>query len=202
MHDETGHSSGGERPPPARQSRADDSDFGDSFLKEVAQSPPPLRKPAPGERLGGPDGRRFEILEELGGGAMGRVFRARDEELQRVVALKFLLPAREGSARPMGLLRQEARAIAQLDHENIVRIFDVAEWVGAPWEPRVPFLVMECLEGESLGALLQREQRLGLRRTLEIMDARGRGAGARPRAPHRPPRPQAQQRLPHPGRAG
>jgi serine/threonine protein kinase/tetratricopeptide (TPR) repeat protein len=170
MRDETGHSSGDERPPAARQVRADDSDFGDSFLKEVAQSPPPLRKPAPGERLGGSDGRRFEVLSELGGGAMGRVFRARDEELQRVVALKFLLPAEgEGAGWPMDLLRQEARAIAQLDHENIIRIFDVAEWVGEPWEPRVPFLVMECLEGESLGQLLHREKRLGVRRTLEIM---------------------------------
>ena len=55
------------------------------------------------------------------------------------------------------LLRQEARAVAQLDHENIVRIFDVAEWSGAPWEPKVPFLIMECLEGECLSAVLQRE---------------------------------------------
>ncbi|WP_158502178.1 protein kinase [Vitiosangium sp. GDMCC 1.1324] len=170
MHDETGHSSGDTRPPVARGTRAEDSDFGDSFLKEVAQVPPPFRKPATGERLGGSDGRRFEILAELGGGAMGRVFRARDAELQRVVALKFLLPGEGESPRwPMALLRQEARAIAQLDHENIVRIFDVAEWVGAPWEPRVPFLVMECLEGESLSALLHREQRLGVRGALELM---------------------------------
>ncbi|WNG51580.1 protein kinase [Archangium minus] len=172
MHDETGHNSGGAHRPAARLSRAADSDFGDSFLKEVAQVPPPFRKPAPGERLGGSDGRRFEILAELGGGAMGRVFRAHDEELQRVVALKFLLP-REGLGErwPMGLLRQEARAIAQLDHENIIRVFDVAEWVGEPWEPRTPFIVMECLDGESLASLLQREQKLGVRRALEIMSA-------------------------------
>ncbi|QRK10539.1 protein kinase [Archangium violaceum] len=172
MHDETGHNGGDERPPAARSSRAADSDFGDSFLKEVAQAPPPFHKPATGERLGGSDGRRFEILAELGGGAMGRVFRAHDEELQRVVALKFLLP-REGLGErwPMGLLRQEARAIAQLDHENIIRVFDVAEWVGAAWEPRTPFIVMECLEGESLSSLLQREKKLGVRRALEIMSA-------------------------------
>jgi serine/threonine protein kinase/tetratricopeptide (TPR) repeat protein len=160
MHEESGHN------------RTDDADFSDSFLKEVAQVPPPFRKPVPGERLGGSDGRRFDIISALGGGAMGQVFRARDEELQRVVALKFILP-RDGQGDPLliSLLRQEARAVAQLDHENIIRIFDVAEWVGAPWEPRIPFLVMECLEGESLAALLQREQRLGVRRALELMGA-------------------------------
>ncbi|HYO55231.1 protein kinase domain-containing protein [Archangium sp.] len=172
MHEKSGHNPRDGRPLAAGGSRAEGSDFGDSFLKEVAQVPPPFRKPAPRERLGGSDGRRFDIIAELGGGAMGRVFRARDEELQRVVALKFILP-REGPGEDglIAMLRQEARAIAQLDHENIVRIFDVAEWVGAPWEPRIPFLVMECLEGESLAALLQREQRLGVRRAVEIMGA-------------------------------
>jgi serine/threonine protein kinase/tetratricopeptide (TPR) repeat protein/ABC-type transport system involved in cytochrome c biogenesis ATPase subunit len=170
MHEETGPTVGEARPREADASRDDDRDFGDSFLKEVAQAPPLFRKPVPGERLGGSDGRRFEIIRELGGGSMGRVFRARDEELQRVVALKFLLPQEGmGDRWPIDLLRQEARAIAQLDHENIVRVFDVSEWTGAPWEPRIPFFVMECLEGESLSALLLREQRLGVRRALELM---------------------------------
>ncbi|KFE69675.1 serine/threonine protein kinase [Hyalangium minutum] len=130
---------------------------------------PLLRTPKPGERLGGRDGARFEIREELGGGAMGHVFRAWDKELQRVVALKFLRP-RTVMAEPRlrAALREEARAIAQLDHENIVRIFDVSEWQGQPWEPWVPFLVMECLDGESLSSLLRRE-RPELRQALELM---------------------------------
>ncbi|MFY0572410.1 protein kinase domain-containing protein [Archangium lansingense] len=172
MREKTGHTPRDGHSPPASSARSDDQDFGDSFLKEVAQEPLPFRKPAPGERLGGSDGHRFDIISELGGGAMGLVFRARDEELQREVALKFILPGEgRGGQWLINMLHQEARAIAQLDHENIVRIFDVAEWVGAPWEPRIPFLVMECLEGESLGALLQREQRLGVRRAVEIMFA-------------------------------
>ena len=140
--------------------REGDEELDDDFLRQVTQVVAvPLRAPRRGEHLGGPDGHRFEILEQIGGGAMGLVFRARDEELQRVVALKFLL-SREGvpEAPMSALLRQEAKAVAQLDHENIVRLFDVAEWSGEPWEPKVPFLVLECLEGESLAALLRRER--------------------------------------------
>ncbi|WNG16187.1 protein kinase [Cystobacter fuscus] len=152
--------------------REGDEELDDDFLRQVTQVVAvPLRAPRRGEHLGGPDGHRFEILEQIGGGAMGLVFRARDEELQRVVALKFLL-SREGvpEAPMSALLRQEAKAVAQLDHENIVRLFDVAEWSGEPWEPKVPFLVLECLEGESLAALLLRE-RPSLPRCLDIMSA-------------------------------
>ncbi|MBM7116008.1 protein kinase domain-containing protein [Archangium primigenium] len=136
----------------------------------MAQGPTLSFKPVAGERLGGTDGQRFEILSELGEGGMGQVLRAYDAELQRVVALKFF-HSRSGAQEAGALerLRQEARAIAQLDHENVLRIFDVAEWRGAPWAPRVPFLIMECLEGESLAALLRREGRLGLRQALEVM---------------------------------
>jgi len=155
-----------------------DFDFGkdselEPWLADVihAEIQLPFRRLHPGERLGGSDGRRFEIIKSLGEGAMGQVFRARDEELQRVVALKFLFPREELAG--MGL--REARAIAQLDHENIVRIFDVSEWSGGPGEPTVPFLVMECLDGESLADVLRREKTLGLKRTLEVM--RGVAAG-------------------------
>ncbi|WP_375772730.1 protein kinase [Archangium gephyra] len=136
----------------------------DSFLREVAQAPMPLRLPRPGEWLGGKDGRRFEILEKIGIGGMGQVFRARDQELQRVVALKFLLP-REQLA---DMAIQEARAIARLDHEHIVRIFDVSEWAPPHMTLRIPFLVMECLEGESLSALMRRG-RVEPKRALEVL---------------------------------
>ncbi|MFL5344385.1 MAG: protein kinase domain-containing protein [Hyalangium sp.] len=147
-----------------------EQDFDDSLLQAVADPPSPLRLPEPGTRLGGPGGDRFEILEKLGGGAMGCVFRAWDEALQRTVALKFLLPRGRLPGKLMSsLLRQEARAVAQLDHEHIVRIFDVAEWDSPPWEPRVPFLVMEYLEGETLASLLRRG-RLDVRRALELLE--------------------------------
>src|SRR5688500_13182946 len=106
----------------------DAEDFEDSFLSEVAHAEAPFRVPLPGTRMGGREGPRFEILEELGGGAMGQVFRARDCELRREVALKFLLPRSARGGQPPGSpLWEEARAIARLDHENIVRLFDVRE---------------------------------------------------------------------------
>ncbi|MDC0707672.1 protein kinase [Stigmatella sp. ncwal1] len=146
----------------------DDSDFDDALIREVARSPPPLPLPGVGEHLGGKDGQRFEILAPLGVGSMGQVFRAWDQELRRVVALKFIQPHEALGEAPLRTLLREARAIAQLDHENIVRVFDMSEWSGRGWEPRVPFLIMECLQGESLSALLSRG-RLPLGRALEIM---------------------------------
>jgi class 3 adenylate cyclase len=141
----------------------ENSDFGDSFLREVIEIAPPFAIPHPGEWLGGKDGRRFEVLEKLGRGGMGLVVRARDEVLQRIVALKFISPGREFSRAALDrLLQEEARLVAQLDHENIIRIFDVSEWKGSP------FLIMECLTGQSLAALL-RLGPLELPRALRIL---------------------------------
>ncbi len=119
--------------------------------------------PQPGERLGGRDGRRYVVLEKLGRGGMGLVVRARDELLQRTVALKFISPGREFSQQSLDrLLQEEARLVAQLNHENIVQIFDVSEWKGSP------FLIMECLAGHSLAELL-RNGPLELPRALHIL---------------------------------
>ncbi|MFE8604336.1 protein kinase domain-containing protein [Archangium violaceum] len=153
-------------PPTEAGGFSEATDAEDSFLKEVLQIEPSSRLPDPGERLGGADGRRFQLLAPMGRGGMGQVFRAWDETLRREVALKFLLP-RPGMEE---LTLAEARAVARLDHENIVRIFDVAEWCRTSGQARVPFLVMECLEGEPLAGLLMRE-RLELRRVLELLEA-------------------------------
>jgi serine/threonine protein kinase/tetratricopeptide (TPR) repeat protein len=150
-----------------RQGTFDDTlESDDSFLREVLGDGPPPRLPAPGDWLGGQEGHRFEILEWLGEGGMGVVFRAHDEKLQREVALKFLLAFR---GLEEGVLR-EARAIARLNHENIIHLFDVSEWCSSPEEPRIPFLVMEYLSGESLATLLRREGYLGVPRALEILE--------------------------------
>src|SRR5579863_7301190 len=92
----------------------------------------------------------YEILSPLGAGGMGEVYRARDSRLGREVALK-VLP--ESFARDFDRLRrfeQEARAIATLNHPNILAIHDIGEHQGAP------YIVSELLEGCSLHAELNR----------------------------------------------
>ncbi|MBI3269505.1 MAG: protein kinase [Planctomycetes bacterium] len=89
---------------------------------------------------------RYELLEELGAGGMGRVWRALDTSLQRVVALKQIRPEgldREGHARFL----REARLAARLRHPNIVPVLD-ADLT----EQGVPYLVMEYVEGRTLAA--------------------------------------------------
>ncbi|HYI03077.1 protein kinase domain-containing protein [Hyalangium sp.] len=154
---------------------SEESDFQDSFLKELVREESPLPVPLPGDRLGGLDGRRYEILEQIGSGGMGQVFRALDHELRRTVALKFLLFNLElTEPQRLTLLQGEGRAIARLDHENIVRVHDVSLWTAHPEQQeegaplKIPFLVMEHLEGETLHALMRRVK-LGLLRALDIL---------------------------------
>jgi tRNA A-37 threonylcarbamoyl transferase component Bud32 len=90
----------------------------------------------------------YEILERVGSGAMGTVFKARDRKLDRVVALKVLQPSLARDQRYVERLRREARIVASLNHPNIVTGYDLGE------EGGYHFFVMEFVEGRSLRALL------------------------------------------------
>ncbi|MGV9601333.1 protein kinase domain-containing protein [Streptosporangium sandarakinum] len=97
---------------------------------------------------------RYELLEPLGRGGMGVVYRARDQELERIVAVK-VLPAqmlRDEDFRAR--FRREARAAAGLSHPNIAAVYDIGEDTDGG-EP-VPYLVMELVEGGTLADLLRR----------------------------------------------
>jgi eukaryotic-like serine/threonine-protein kinase len=96
-----------------------------------------------GERIG-----RYEILAPLGAGAMGEVYYARDPQLDRPVAIKILTSSR-ASAAQLERFQREARAVARITHPHICTVYDVGQVDG------VPFLVMELLEGETLGARLE-----------------------------------------------
>ncbi len=95
---------------------------------------------------------RYEILGELGRGATGIVFKARDPELDRLVAIKTLRPERqllaEQCGQPERRLRREAAAVARLNHPNIVAIHDVVVW------DDTPCIVMEFIEGCTLAHLV------------------------------------------------
>ena len=112
------------------------------------ETPPPER-PLSGigarSRLG-----PYEILQRLGAGGMGEVYKARDTRLDRTVAIKVLGAHHSGSAEMRSRFEREARAISALGHPHICTLHDVGEQEG------VDYLVMEYLEGESLAQRLGR----------------------------------------------
>jgi serine/threonine protein kinase len=126
--------------------------------------------PKPGDRIGGDDGRRFEILERLGTGGMAVVLLAKDTVLDRTVAIKFITHEILGAGgnEAVERFKLEARASARLSHENIVRVFDLGTANG------VPFLVMEHLEGRPLDVVAAHEEVDALRAVRILADvARG-----------------------------
>jgi eukaryotic-like serine/threonine-protein kinase len=90
----------------------------------------------------------YRVIEKIGSGAMGDVFRARDERLGRDVALKLIRPASTENPDHLRRFELEARAAASLNHPNIVAIYDVGFADG------IPYIVCELLEGKTLRKLL------------------------------------------------
>ena len=86
----------------------------------------------------------YRVLEKIGSGGMGEVFRARDERLGRDVAIKLIRPASIDNPDHLRRFEQEARAAAALNHPNILAIYDVG------FEGAAPYIVSELLEGKNL----------------------------------------------------
>src|SRR5208283_4587663 len=104
---------------------------------------PPVK---PGEILAG----KYRVERVLGAGGMGVVVAAMHTELDRRVALKFLLPSALANAVAVGRFAQEARAVVRLKSEHVARVIDVGRL-----ETGAPYIVMEYLEGRDLGVQLE-----------------------------------------------
>ena len=106
---------------------------------------------------------RYEIIDRVGRGGMGAVYRGRDTVLDREVAIKVMSSdfAADETSRPR--FYREARAAAKLQHRNIVTIFEFGE------EDETPFIVMEFLRGEDLSKRIRHEPPLTLEQKIDII---------------------------------
>lgn len=110
------------------------------------------------ERIG-----KYEILGHIATGGMGVVYKARDVELNRLVALKILPPEMAKQSNILERFRREAKAAAQLRHDNIVTIFDFDEFNGT-W-----FIALEFVDGHDLQFYISRKCRLDPEETRQIL---------------------------------
>src|SRR5579885_1931520 len=105
---------------------------------------------------------RYEVIETIGTGGTGTVFKAKDTHLHRIIAIKALNPNKE-SAKNIVRLHKEARTICQLRHPNIVEIYD---FIIA--NRKEPMMVMEFVEGKSLECIIAEQGAMSLRESLDI----------------------------------
>jgi eukaryotic-like serine/threonine-protein kinase len=117
---------------------------------------------AAGQKLG-----RYTVIGPIGSGGMGTVYRARDEKLERFVAIKILSPGLVTGDEARRRFRKEALALAKLSHPHIAAVYDVGEQDG------VDYLVMECVAGQTLSATLKSGPLTADRATSIILEIAG-----------------------------
>src|SRR5271166_1713747 len=113
----------------------------------------------PGDLIGA----RYEILQLLGEGGMGAVYKALDREVERTVALKLIRPELASNPAILARFKQELLTAHQVTHRNVIRIYDISEADG------VKFITMEFVEGDDLRRILTLNGKLPIERTVEII---------------------------------
>ena len=154
----------------------------DSLVEEemALSAPAPVPPPAPAPEISGdatvvvqeaaqakPALGRYEILEELGRGAMGIVYKGRDPKLSRLTAIKTIRFTDDFDEDQVEKIKEqfyrEAEVVAKLSHPNIVTIYDVGE------DLELSYLAMEYLEGESLEKYAERGSLLAIRKCVDVV---------------------------------
>src|SRR5262245_31043966 len=114
---------------------------------------------------------RYEILDKLGEGAMGVVYRAGDQGLGRIVALKMLSAELDDEEELHERFHREAEAIGQLNHPNIVSVFDLGQSEGRL------YMAMELLDGDNLRAIIEKGAEISLPERVRILGEICEGVG-------------------------
>ena len=117
-------------------------------------------------------GNRYEILELLGEGGMGAVYKAADREVDRIVALKVIRPEMASNPEILARFKQELLLSSQVTHRNVIRIYDLGEAQG------VKFITMEFLQGENLHQILKQRKKLEVKEAVDIMEQVASGLAA------------------------
>ncbi len=143
--------------PPLPETTSDDAQLDPGDFDEPLDFLHPPQEPDELGRLGG-----YRILQVMGVGGMGVVFRAEDPKLKRQIALKVMKPSAAASRSAKNRFLREAQATAAIEHDHIVSIFQVGE------DGNVPFIAMQYLRGESLQTRLKREGQLDQQEVLRI----------------------------------
>ena len=107
-------------------------------------------------------GGRYEILQLLGEGGMGAVYKAMDRELDRPVALKLIRPELAANSSILARFKQELLLAHQVTHKNVIRIYDLGDADG------VKFITMEFVEGQDLRTLIQEKKKFSPEDAVEI----------------------------------
>jgi tetratricopeptide (TPR) repeat protein/predicted Ser/Thr protein kinase len=143
---------------------------------EIGPDSPTLISPAPRTGspppgLDGPDllpvgavlAQRYEILQVLGRGGMGAVYKARDREVDRLVALKVIRPDLAGNSSILERFKQELVLSQKVTHKNVVRIYDLGDADG------MKFITMEYIEGSDLRSIVQEKKKFTPEEAVDVM---------------------------------
>ncbi|HEY4739226.1 MAG TPA: tetratricopeptide repeat protein [Candidatus Acidoferrales bacterium] len=109
-------------------------------------------------------GTRYEIVQMLGQGGMGAVYKAKDRELERFVALKVIRPQLAMDPEILARFKQELILARQVTHKNVIRIFDLGEADG------IKFITMEFIEGQDLKSLITEKGKLSNEEIVRVME--------------------------------